>query len=71
MREDGDARRMSPEALALLGTPDLAYVKPVTADGVTAYAICAADGTRLAVVAERELAFAVARQHDLEPASVH
>ncbi len=71
MHEDGDPRRMSPQALALLGTPDLAYVKAVENEGETAYAICAADGSELAVVPERELAFVVARQHDLEPLSVH
>lgn len=49
----------------------LAYVKPVTEDGVAAFAIHAADGTQLAVLAERDVAFAAVRQHGLEPVSVH
>jgi hypothetical protein len=66
-----DLRRLTPEGLALLGTPDLAYVKAIVHEGRTAYSISAADGAELAVVDDRDLAFAVARQHDLEPLSVH
>jgi hypothetical protein len=62
---------LSESELGALGVADLAYVKPVTADGRATYAIHAADGTEMAVVADRELAFALVRQHDLEPVSVH
>ena len=56
---------------AAFAVDDLAYVKPVIEEGVSAFAIHAADGTQLAVLAERDVAFAAVRQHGLEPVSVH
>jgi hypothetical protein len=50
---------------------DIAYVKPVVVDGNAGYAIHAADGTQMAVIADRDIAFAVVRQNELEPVSVH
>jgi len=50
---------------------DLAYVKQVIVNGVTGYAVHAADGTQIAVLPDREIAFATLRTHDLEPLSVH
>ena len=35
------------------------------------FALHAADGQRLALVRDRDLAFALARQHDLAPVNVH
>ncbi len=64
-------RTITIEGLAMLGAQDVAYIKSTVHEGRAAYAICAADGTELAVVGERDIAFAVARQHDLEPLSVH
>jgi hypothetical protein len=37
----------------------------------TLYAVHGADGERLAVVKERNLAFALARQNDYAPVTVH
>jgi hypothetical protein len=54
-----------------LGLSQLAYIKPVTADGRLAYSVHAADGTEIAVMADRAIACATIRQHDLEPLSVH
>lgn len=71
MRDTVDLSRLDDKAFALLGTPEYVYVRAAPeADGI-AYALCAADGQVLAVVAERELAFAVARQNGLDPVSVH
>jgi len=53
------------------GLETMAYVKQVTVDGQIYHSIHAADGTPLTIIAERDLAFATVRQHDLEPASVH
>jgi len=64
-------RSMSARELYALGMQQLAYVKPVTENGTVAYAVFAADGTQLGLMATRELAFAALRQHDLEPMSVH
>lgn len=62
---------ISPRDLMTLGLQQVAYVKMVKEKDVTAYAIHAADGTQVAVMASRELALATIRQNDLEPLSVH
>lgn len=58
-------------SLASLGLEHVAYVKPIVENAGAAYAIHAADGTRLAVVADRLVAVAMIRRHDLEAASLH
>ncbi len=49
----------------------IAYIKEVSENGQSAFGIFAADGTPLAMIADRDSAFAAVRQHDLEPMSVH
>lgn len=61
----------------------IVYVRPVAvadlpqevrdqAAGIeTLYALHSADGGRLALVADRRMAFVLARQNDLAPVSVH
>ncbi len=71
LKEIERIRHMSSRELALFGMQDLAYVKPVLVDGVTAFAVHAADGTQVTVLPDREIAQATVRQHDLEPLSVH
>ena len=63
-------RDISTYDFAALGVEDIAFVKPVQANGTTAYSIHAADGTEIGIVSDRNLAFAAVRQHDLEPLSV-
>lgn len=58
-------------AMAVLDDPTIAYVKDVEIDGERAYAIHAADGTELAILADREAAFAAAMTNDYLPVSVH
>ncbi|MBV8935881.1 MAG: DUF1150 family protein [Alphaproteobacteria bacterium] len=64
-------RNISSRELAVFGMQDLAYVKPVVVNGVTAFAVHAADGTQVVVLPDREIALATVRQHDLEALSVH
>jgi hypothetical protein len=71
MNEIERLRHISARDLALLGMQDLAYIRQVTINDVTAYAVHAADGAQIAVLPDREVAFATVRQHDLEPLSVH
>ena len=75
------------EALAALGAPELVYIREVSAAEVLAetelpehvtldpnailYAVHAADGSRLAVLDNRQAAFAAARGNELRPVSVH
>ena len=63
--------QITPAALAALGMPYLAYVRPTVVDGVACYALHRADGSAVALAETREVAFVLARQHDLEPVSVH
>ena len=67
----GEQPPMSSQAFLALGSMHVAYVKTVTLEGGIAYAIHAADGAQLAVFDNRDLAMVAARQHDLEPVSVH
>jgi hypothetical protein len=64
-------RYISTNDLAILGMTDVAYIKGVKGEDGVVYEIHAADGTPVAVLNERELAFATVRQHDMEPLSVH
>jgi len=64
-------RHMSARELALFGMQDMAYIKRVIVNDVAGYAVHAADGTQIAVLPDRNVAFATVRQHDLEPLSVH
>ncbi len=54
-----------------IGLADVAYVKTVRAENSRAYALHSADGTEIARFADRDVAFAASRQHDLEPVSAH
>lgn len=71
MHELQDIRGMTIQDLAVLGLNDVAYIKDVLVDGKTVYAVHAADGAQIAVMAEREVAFAAVRQNDMEPVSAH
>jgi hypothetical protein len=71
MKEFERIRQMSSRELALFGMQDLAYVKAVLINGVTEFAVHAADGTQITVLPDRDIALATVRQHDLEPLSVH
>ena len=64
-------RNLSSADLTSLGVGELAYVKQVSQNDERAFAIHAADDTPLAVVTDRDEAFVVVRQNDLEPMSVH
>ena len=64
-------RHISSKEFVLLGMQDVAYIKRITVNDGAAFAVHAADGTQVALLPDRELAYATVRQHDLEPVSVH
>ena len=66
-----DIRHITPDQLMQLGMADLAYVKQVWLNGQTAFAIHAADGSPMAMAADRNLAVAAIVQHEMQPALVH
>lgn len=46
-------------------------VQSQVGDVTTLYAVHNEEGERLALVSDRKMAFVLARQHDLEPVTVH
>jgi hypothetical protein len=64
--------RLADDAFLTLGTQQIAYIKSVNLpDGAHAVGIFSADGQPMAAAASIEIAQALIRQHDLEPALVH
>ncbi len=66
-----DIRHLSTAQLAQLGLQQIAYVKPVVANGEHCFAIHAADGTPMALADNRDVAIAAIMQHEMVPAQVH
>lgn len=66
-----DIRHLSAGQLAALGMAEVAYVRSVVVNDVSAFAIHAADGTPMGVAADEKVAMAAIRQHGMEPALVH
>lgn len=61
-------REMAPDEIAHLpGLPD----GLVDANAIKLYSIHSIDGTRVAVLDNREAAFIAARQNEMDPVSVH
>ena len=71
MNEQIAVRDLSPQDFLLLGINDLAYVKKGLVDDKEAYLVFSADGTQIATMGGREIAFAAVRQNGMEPLSVH
>ncbi|TNE59639.1 MAG: DUF1150 domain-containing protein [Alphaproteobacteria bacterium] len=81
-----DPRLMTLEELTVLGMSEIVYVKPVMSDDVKAadreafgelpngllmFSVHTADGTPVALLDDRDTAFAAARQYSMQPVSVH
>ena len=66
-----DLHQIYTEQLADLGQGEVAYVRPVSSNGVTAFAIHAADGTPLALAGGYEAAVQAIQDHDMLPQMVH
>ena len=64
-------RDMSPADWARFGAQQIAYIRPVTVNGVQGMAIHAADGTQIGAAPTADLAIAAILQHEMAPALVH
>jgi hypothetical protein len=64
-------RELSPQEFGLLGVEAVAYVKPALVEGVAAFAVHAADGSRMAIVLTREAAFTLVHRNGMQPVSLH
>ena len=70
-KDDEWLRSLSPHELESLGINYIAYVKPITVNGVLAFGIYGANGEQLGVSAHRDHALDAIREQDLEPLSLH
>ena len=64
-------RHLSVADWARFGVQEIAYIRPVTVDGVAAISIHAADGTPIGAAPNAELAIAAIEQHELAAVLVH
>ena len=77
MTDDNPSKQLNLEGpmtahdFAAWGVEDVAYIREAVVDGKASWAIFAADGSAIGVAPNRDMAFAAARQNDLEPLSVH
>ena len=71
MNEQIAVRDLSPQDFLLLGINDLAYVKRARIEDKDAFLVFSADGTQIAVMGDRDIAFSAVRQNGMEPLSVH
>jgi hypothetical protein len=76
---------LTPEAFAVLGGGEIAYVRPIRSEdvqalfpqapslepGIKLFSLHAADGTPIMLTDSREAAEANAREHELSAVSVH
>ncbi len=69
---NSNAISLTADEFANLGAPEIVYIRPVRGpDGRTAFAIHAANGTKLADLPSRETALLAARTNEFHPVSVH
>lgn len=66
---EGEIRLVYVRSVAVAGLPDA--LRGQIGAVKTVYALHDEDGEQLALVANRDLAFALARQHEMVPVSVH
>jgi hypothetical protein len=71
MKQELTLHTLSPQDFLALGINDVAYVAKHSRDGEEFFEIHSADGNVVATLADRDVAFALVRQNDLEPLSVH
>jgi len=72
LKTDNVFKPLADEAFLSLGAQQIAYIKTVNLpDGAHAVGIFSADGKPMAAAPSFEIAAALIRQHELEPALVH
>ncbi len=67
----GPMKKLSPNDWLMFGLNNVAYLRPAVVDGQPIFAIHAADGSQLALVATQEVGLSAMYQHDLEPVALH
>lgn len=70
MHENG-LRSLSSEGLAMLGTDQLAYIRPQQVNGQTIYVVHGANGRELGGFDNYGSALGACMEHDLEAVALH
>ena len=72
MNSEKSFETLSEQEFLGLGLDHMAYIRPLTAeDGAMVFGVFSANGQRMAVLANAEVAVAAIKQHDLEPVWLH
>ncbi len=64
---DTSLKNLTQQDLLTFGLNAVAYLRPAMVNGQSIYAIHAADGSQLALVANRDIGLAAMHEHELEP----
>jgi|GEM_PF-3811864 len=64
--QEATLRQLSPAALAVLGSMEMAYIRKEVEDGSEKYVIYSADGHRLGEEDNADVALVIARQNDFD-----
>lgn len=64
-------KSMTPEVFAHLGENQVVYIKPIQVDGVSGFAVHAANGQKLAIFDSYEAAVSTSVENNLHPARLH
>lgn len=62
---------MGDTAMAMMGITTMTYIRPALGGKAGGFAVCAADGTELAVFESYDAAFFTARKFNLTPVNIH
>lgn len=71
MRAYKEMMELNEMVASLADVGNIAYIRPMEKGKGTGFGLYAADGTQLATFPSRDAAYFTARQHDLDPVSVH
>ncbi|MFT6558174.1 MULTISPECIES: hypothetical protein [Sneathiella] len=64
--QEATLRQLSPAALAVLGSMEMAYIRKIEEDGNVVYGIFSADGQKLGEEQSEDVALVIARQNDFD-----
>jgi hypothetical protein len=64
-------KELTPEMFAHLGENQVVYIKPVEVNGISGFAVHAANGQKLAIFDSYEAAVSISMENNLHPAHVH
>jgi len=64
--QEATLRQLSEDALAVLGSMEMAYIRKIEEEGTISYGIFSADGQKLGEEQSEEVALVIARQNEFD-----